>query len=170
LRDSLAYQDATSLSASDARLSSHFRPPRPAAPDSENRRHGRDPHRLHPARPGGIVAVQNKHLQATRGREKVSGDEDRLTPANRLTRLLLGRPDLNHTVRLQPMTIASDITPVFVTKSDVPPRNVLPALARLLIDVDRRQKLTNDGSPMMLKELPLDPAAPWMMQQCHTQN
>ena len=68
------------------------------------------------------------------------------------------------------MTIASDITPVFVTKSDVPPRNVLPALARLLIDVDRRQKLTNVGSPMMLKELPLDPAAPWMMQQCHTQN
>jgi hypothetical protein len=47
---------------------------------------------------------------------------------------------------------------------------VLPALARLLIDIDRRQKLTNDGSPIMLKELPLNPVAPWMTQQCHTNN
>jgi len=71
------------------------------------------------------------------------------------------------------MTRSCDIAPVFVTKSDVPPRNVLPALARLLIDMDRRcrseqEKLTNEGSPMILKEL--DPAAPWMMQQCHIQN
>jgi hypothetical protein len=73
------------------------------------------------------------------------------------------------------MTCAPDVTPVFITKSDVPPRNVLPALARLLIDMDRRQKqkLTNDGPPTMLKEFSLDtvaPMAPWMMQQCHTQN
>lgn len=68
------------------------------------------------------------------------------------------------------MAIAPDVTPVFITKSDAPPRNVLPALARLLIDIDRRQKLTNDGSPIMLKELPLNPVAPWMTQQCHTNN
>jgi hypothetical protein len=77
------------------------------------------------------------------------------------------------------MTFAPDITPVFVTKCDVPPRNVLPALARLLIDMDRRsrqdqqndqQKLTNEGSPMMLKELSLNPVAPWMMQSCPSQN
>jgi len=68
------------------------------------------------------------------------------------------------------MTFTPDVTPVFVTKSDVPPRNVLPALARLLIDMDRRQKqkLTNDGSPMILKEL--SPVAPWMMQPCPSQN
>lgn len=68
------------------------------------------------------------------------------------------------------MTAIPDVTPVFVTRFDVPPRNVLPALARLLIDIDRRQKqkLTNDGSPMILKELA--PAAPWMMQPCATQN
>jgi hypothetical protein len=71
------------------------------------------------------------------------------------------------------MTLAPDVTPVFVTKSDVPLRNALPALARLLIDLDRRsrqaeQKLTNEGSPIMLKES--SPTAPWMMQQCHTQN
>ena len=68
------------------------------------------------------------------------------------------------------MTIASDVTPVFVTKSDASPRNVLPALARLLIDMDRRQKLTSDGSAMMLKELPSDPTTPWMMQPCPSQN
>jgi hypothetical protein len=67
------------------------------------------------------------------------------------------------------MTLAPDVTPVFVTKSDAASRNVLPALARLLIDMDRRQKLTNEGSPMMLEELPLIPVAPWM-QSCHTQN
>jgi len=66
------------------------------------------------------------------------------------------------------MTFARDITPVFIAKSDAPPRNVLPALARLLIDIDRRQKLTNEGSPIMLKEL--DPVAPWMTQPCHTNN
>lgn len=66
------------------------------------------------------------------------------------------------------MTFAQSITPVFITKSDAPPRNMLPALARLLIDIDRRQKLTNEGSPIMLKES--DPATPWMMQPCHTQN
>ena len=66
------------------------------------------------------------------------------------------------------MTFAPEITPVFVIKHDAQPRNVLPALARLLIDMDRRQKLTNDGPPMMLKEL--SPVASWMMQPCHTQN
>ena len=84
--------------------------------------------------------------------------------------LLPAPPNLNPTPDKPPMTAKNDVTPVFVTKSDVPPRNVLPALARLLIDMDRRQKqkLTNDGSPMMLKES--SPVAPWMMQQCHTQN
>jgi hypothetical protein len=66
------------------------------------------------------------------------------------------------------MTSFPDVTPLFVTKTDVPPRNVLPALARLLIDMDRRLKLTNDGSPMMLKEL--SPVAPWMMRPCPSQN
>ena len=66
------------------------------------------------------------------------------------------------------MTLARDVTPLFVTKSDVPPRNVLPALAQLLIDMDRRLKLTNDGSLMMLKES--SPATPWMMQPCPSQN
>jgi hypothetical protein len=73
------------------------------------------------------------------------------------------------------MTCAPDVTPVFVTQSDVPPRNVLPALARLLIDLDRRsrpdgQKLTNDGPLMMLKESSLDPVPFWMMQPCPSQN
>jgi len=67
-----------------------------------------------------------------------------------------------------PMTAIPDVTPLFVTKTDVPPRNVLPALARLLIDMDRRLKLTNDGSLMMLKES--SPATPWMMQPCPSQN
>ena len=49
------------------------------------------------------------------------------------------------------MTLIPDVTPVFVTVPDAPARNVLPALARLLIDMARRQKLTNEGSPMMLK-------------------
>jgi len=66
------------------------------------------------------------------------------------------------------MTLAPSVTPVFVIKHDAQPRNVLPALARLLIDIDRRLKLTNEGSPMMLKESA--PEAPWMMHQCHTRN
>ena len=48
----------------------------------------------------------------------------------------------------------SDVTPVFVTDSDAEPGNVVPALARLLIDVTR---LTTERRPNMLnvsKELP----------------
>ena len=52
--------------------------------------------------------------------------------------------------------IAVDVTPVFVTNSDAQPGNVLPALARLLIDRVQGD-LTNKRKPIMLnlnKELP----------------
>ena len=67
------------------------------------------------------------------------------------------------------MTFTSDVTPVFVVNTTAQPGNVLPALARLLIDLGQRQSLTNQGRPMMLKELPLTPIAPWM-QPCPTLN
>ena len=44
-----------------------------------------------------------------------------------------------------------DVTPVFLTDPNAPPGNVVPALARLLIDVARRN-LTNEGPPIMLEE------------------
>ena len=67
------------------------------------------------------------------------------------------------------MTLTHDVTPVFVINTAAPPGNVLPSLARLLIDLGRRQSLTSQGQPMMLKELPLTPIAPWM-QSCPTPN
>ena len=54
------------------------------------------------------------------------------------------------------MPAVPDVTPVFVADPDAPPGNVVPALARLLIDMARRN-LTNEGPPIMLKECgPLD--------------
>ena len=67
------------------------------------------------------------------------------------------------------MTLASDVTPVFVVSTAAPPGNVVPSLARLLIDLGRRRSLTNQGRPIMLKELPLTPIASWM-QSCPTPN
>ena len=74
-----------------------------------------------------------------------------------------------------PMTHTPDVTPIFTTVPDVPPRDVLPALARLLIDLDRRsrqggQELPNDGALIMLKELSLDPVAPRLTSPCPPQN
>jgi len=72
------------------------------------------------------------------------------------------------------MTAIPDVTPVFLIDTAAPPGNVVPALARLLIDMARpsrqsQQKLTREGSLMMLEESPLNPVALWM-QPCHTQN
>ena len=61
------------------------------------------------------------------------------------------------------MTRFPDVIPEFVTV-DAPERDVLPALARLLIDLDRHgetrpdgQELLKDGPVIMLKSLdPLD--------------
>ncbi len=49
------------------------------------------------------------------------------------------------------MQAIPDITPVFLIDTAAPPGNVVPALARLLIDVARRN-LTNEGPPIMLEE------------------
>jgi hypothetical protein len=68
------------------------------------------------------------------------------------------------------MTAKNDVIPVFVIDPSAPLGNVVPALARLLIDMDRRQKLPNDGPVIMLKELSLDPVAPGMASSCPTQN
>ena len=68
------------------------------------------------------------------------------------------------------MSTVSDVTPVFVIDPNAPPGNVVPALARLLIDMDRRQKLLKDGPVIMLKELSLDPVAPGVASSCPTQN
>ena len=61
------------------------------------------------------------------------------------------RPYWNHTMTSNQMTIISDVTPIFTTDPAAPPGNLVPVLARLLIDAARRQKLTNDGRPTMLK-------------------
>jgi hypothetical protein len=82
--------------------------------------------------------------------------------------LLPAPPNLNPTPDKPPMTAKNDVIPVFSIDPSAPLANVLPALARLLIDMDRRLKLTNDGAPMMLKEL--DPTTPWMQQPCPSQN
>lgn len=66
------------------------------------------------------------------------------------------------------MTARPEVTPVFVVVPDVPPRDVLPALARLLIDMARRQKLANEGPPIMLEES--SPIAPLVVSSCPTQN
>jgi hypothetical protein len=50
------------------------------------------------------------------------------------------------------MTAVSDVSPVFVTDPKALPGNVLPALARLLIDM-RRRNLTNQHPPMMLRNV-----------------
>jgi hypothetical protein len=68
------------------------------------------------------------------------------------------------------MTARPDVTPVFVIDPNAPPGNVVPALARLLIDMDRGQKLLKDGPVIMLKELSLDPVAPGVASSCPTQN
>jgi len=49
------------------------------------------------------------------------------------------------------MTAVPNVTPVFIIDPHAPPGNVIPALARLLIDVARRN-LTNAEQPIMLKE------------------
>jgi hypothetical protein len=77
---------------------------------------------------------------------------------------------LNRTHDKPPMTAKNDITPVFITDPDAPPGNVVPVLARLLIDMDRRQKLLKDGPVIMLKELSLDFVAPGVASSCPTQN
>jgi len=83
--------------------------------------------------------------------------------------------DLHGVTVTHPMTHTPDVTPIFTTVPDVPPRDVLPALARLLIDLDRRsrqggQELPNDGALIMLKELSLDPVAPRLTSPCPPQN
>jgi len=59
------------------------------------------------------------------------------------------------------MTVVCDVTPVFIPSPDAPPGNVVPALARLLIDL-RRENLTNRIRPTMLEELPVNLVAPRM--------
>jgi len=63
--------------------------------------------------------------------------------------------------RKSSMTAVCDVSPVFIPSPDAPPGNVLPALARLLIDL-RRKNLTNKSLPAMLEELPVDLVAPRM--------
>jgi len=50
------------------------------------------------------------------------------------------------------MIAVPDVTPVFVTDPDAPPGNVVPALARLLIEM-RRRNLTNPTQPTMLRSM-----------------
>jgi len=66
------------------------------------------------------------------------------------------------------MTAKPEVIPVFVVVPDAAPRDVLPALARLLIDMARRQKLANEGSLIMLEES--SPVAPLVVSPCPTQN
>ena len=68
------------------------------------------------------------------------------------------------------MPVIPDVTPVFAHDPDAEPADVVPALARLLIDMARREKLTNGGPPIMLKESPLAPGTPWSVSPCPAQN